>query len=154
LNTAWLVTNRNRPFVGRLAHRALRYFSGMEVPSSVVIGPGLVIHHNGFGTVLHDTTVLGARVHLFHGVTVGRADVTVRKRDSTFEGVVIEDDVYLCAGAKVLGKEGGKLVVGRGTVVGANAVLLQSTGPWEIWGGVPARLIGKRAPLPDGGGDD
>ena len=31
-----------------------------------------------------------------------------------------------------------------GSVIGANAVLLQSTGQNEIWAGVPARLIGKR----------
>jgi len=34
--------------------------------------------------------------------------------------------------------------VRRGTVVGANAVLLQSTGENEIWAGVPARCIGQR----------
>ncbi|MCX5907521.1 MAG: hypothetical protein NTY64_10120 [Deltaproteobacteria bacterium] len=32
----------------------------------------------------------------------------------------------------------------KGSVVGANAVLLQSTGENEIWAGVPAVLVGKR----------
>jgi serine O-acetyltransferase len=62
---------------------------------------------------------------------------------SKFEGIVIEDDAILAPGAKVLCKEG-ILRVGRGTVVGANAVLLQSTGENEIWAGVPARCIGQR----------
>jgi serine O-acetyltransferase len=39
------------------------------------------------------------------------------------------------------------LRVGRGSVVGANAVLLESTGENEIWAGVPARRVGTR----DGG---
>ena len=38
----------------------------------------------------------------------------------------------------------GKLVVGKGTIIGANAVLTQSTGENEIWAGIPAKLIGKR----------
>jgi len=36
------------------------------------------------------------------------------------------------------------LRVGSGTVLGANAVLLQSTGENEIWAGIPARCVGKR----------
>jgi len=31
--------------------------------------------------------------------------------------------------------------------VGANAVLLESTGEWEIWAGVPAVRVGEREPL-------
>lgn len=144
-----LIANRNRRFLGPWARRGLRTLCSMEVPAAVEIGADLVVHHQGFGTVLHETTVLGDRVHLFQGVTIGRADVTIRKIHSTFQGVVIGDDAYICAGAKVLGGEAGQLVVGRGTVVAANAVLLQSTGAWEIWGGVPARLIGKREPFPE-----
>jgi len=56
---------------------------------------------------------------------------------------VIEDDVILCPGAKVLCKEG-VLRVGRGSVIGANAVLLQSTGENEIWAGMPAQCVGQR----------
>ena len=62
---------------------------------------------------------------------------------SKFEGILIEDDVILSPGSKVLGKDG-ILRVSRGTVVGANAVLLQSTGPDEMWAGIPAVCIGQR----------
>jgi serine O-acetyltransferase len=62
---------------------------------------------------------------------------------SRFEGLHIGDDVVLAPGVKVLCKEG-ILRVGRGTVVGANAVLLESTGEGEIWAGIPAKLVGKR----------
>jgi serine O-acetyltransferase len=40
------------------------------------------------------------------------------------------------------------VTVGRGTVVGANAVLARSTGEWEIWAGSPAKCVGTR-PIPD-----
>ena len=118
----------------------------MELPSSVAIGPGLRVFHHGFGVVIHESTSIGARLCIFQGVTIGRADVMVPRSQSPFESIVIEDDVWLFAGAKVLCGSG-TLTVGRGTVVAANAVLLNSTGPWEIWGGVPARLIGHRPPV-------
>jgi serine O-acetyltransferase len=76
-------------------------------------------------------------------VTIGRADVYRPSEESKFEGIQIGDDVILAPGSKVLCKEG-ILKVGRGTVVGANAVLLQSTGEDEIWAGVPARRTGIR----------
>lgn len=62
---------------------------------------------------------------------------------SRLEGILVEDDVILCPGAKILCKEG-VLRVAKDTVVGANAVLLQSTGENDIWAGVSARKIGKR----------
>ena len=61
----------------------------------------------------------------------------------TAEGIVIEDDVILSPGSKVLCEEG-VLHVRRGTVLGANSVLLQSTGENEIWAGLPARKVGMR----------
>lgn len=53
------------------------------------------------------------------------------------------DDAIICAGAKLLFSDK-TLIVGKGTVIGANAVLTQSTGDYEIWAGIPARKIGIR----------
>jgi serine O-acetyltransferase len=136
-----LVYLRNRPLVGRWAYYALK-FLGVEFPCSVQVGAGLILEHGGFGTVIHSRTVIGDRVKIYPGVTVGRADIYLPAGQSAFKGVMIEDDVILSPGSRVLGKDG-ILCVRRGTVVGANAVLLQSTGEWEIWAGVPARCVGK-----------
>jgi serine O-acetyltransferase len=138
-----LIANRRRSLIGPMAHRMLRMMSGIEVPDDVEIGSDLVVHHHGFGLVVHQFTRIGDRVHLFQGVTIGRSDVWVSRAESDFEGIDIEDDVWICAGAKVVGGAG-RLRVGRGTIVGANAVLLDSTGEWEIWAGSPARLVGHR----------
>lgn len=46
----------------------------------------------------------------------------------------------IAAGAKILaGAE--TVVIGEGAVVAANAVLTHSIGPYEVWGGIPARQI-------------
>jgi serine O-acetyltransferase len=128
--------------VGRLAYLALKAL-GAEIPRSVVIGTGFLLHHGGVGVVIHPKTVIGDRVGIYPGVTLGRADVHHPISASRFEGLRIEDDVILGAGAKVLCSQG-ILRVGRGTMVGANAVLLESTGENEIWAGIPAHKIGNR----------
>jgi len=137
-----LVYARSWPLVGRLAYYALKLL-GVEFPRQVPVGPGFELAHGGVGVVIHSKSRLGARVKIYPGVTLGRADIHRPIEQSRFQAIVIEDDVILAPGAKVLCKEG-VLHVGRGTVVGANAVLLQSTGEDEIWAGVPARCVGKR----------
>ncbi|MCX4753110.1 hypothetical protein [Kitasatospora purpeofusca] len=143
-----LIYRRRHRLLGRLVQEALAVY-GMEVPAAAEIGPGLVVFHRGFGTVLHPYTTLGAGVTLYNGVTVGRADPWVPQEASAMRRVVVEDGAVLCAGAKVVCKTG-VLTVGAGTVVGANAVLTRSTGPGEIWAGAPARKVGTRADWPGG----
>jgi serine O-acetyltransferase len=138
---------RTWPLIGRLAYYALKVL-GVELPLSVPIGENLEIAHGGFGIVIHSRAEIGDRVKIYPGVTLGRSDIYHPMSASRFEGIVIEDDVILAPGCKVLAREG-LLRVGRGTVVGANAVLLESTGENEIWAGVPARLLGPRPAAPD-----
>lgn len=60
----------------------------------------------------------------------------------TAQGIVIEDDVWIGAGAIVL--DGVR--VGRGAVVAAGAVVNQHVAPHTIVGGIPARLLREIAP--------
>ena len=138
----FLVYARNWPLAGRLAYYALKLL-GVEIPRAVSIGRDFELAHGGFGVVIHPCTVIGERVKIYPGVGVGRADIHLPMEESHFEGIHIEDEVILATGAKVLCREG-ILRVGRGSVVGANAVLLQSTGEHEIWAGLPARCVGLR----------
>jgi serine O-acetyltransferase len=137
-----LVYARQSPLFGRLAYYALKLL-GVEIPRSVPVGSDFELAHGGVGVVIHSSAEIGRRVKIYPGVTLGRADIYLPMERSSFERIVIEDDVILAPGAKVLCKEG-TLRVRRGTVVGANAVLLQSTGENEIWAGMPARCIGQR----------
>ena len=133
---------RQSRLFGRLAYFILKLL-GAEIPLSVLVGPGFLLHHGGMGVVIHPKSVIGARVSIYPGVTLGRADIHRPASRSAFQGIVIEDNVILGSGAKVLCKCG-ILRVRRGTVLGANAVLLESTGENEIWAGMPARRVGKR----------
>jgi len=137
-----LVYAREWPLLGSLAYYFLKVL-GVEIPRSVPIGEDFELAHGGVGVVIHSSSVIGDRVKIYPGVTLGRADIHRPMESSRFEGIIIEDDVILAPGAKILCSEG-VLCVRRGSVVGANAVLLQSTGETEIWAGAPARCVGER----------
>ena len=135
-----LINMRKLPGVGKLAYYTLKIL-GVEVPLSVNIHGKLTLEHGAVGSVIHSKTSIGNNVKIYSNVTIGRADIYLPIENSKFEGVIIEDDVILCPGSRVLCKEG-ILRVAKGTVVGANAVLFHSTGENEIWAGVPAKCIG------------
>lgn len=113
----------------------------IEVPASVEIGSGFRVMHRGFGIVLHPKTRIGNNVTLFHGVTIGRGDVWRAEPVSALEGFVVDDDVIVGGGAKILCSSG-VIRVGRGAVIGANAVVTRSVPDGEIWAGAPARKVG------------
>lgn len=137
-----LVYARRSPLFGKSAYVLLKLL-GAEIPRSVKIGKDFLLLHGGFGVVIHPWTTIHDRVRVYPGVTLGRADVHHPIEKSAFKGFEVGDDAILSSGAKVLGREG-ILHIGRGTIVAANAVLLESTGENEIWAGVPAHCIGKR----------
>lgn len=137
-----LVYARNWPILGKVAYLVLK-LCGAEIPRTVRIGRDFELAHGGFGVVIHPSTVIGNGVKIYPGVTLGRADIYRPADESGFVGINVEDEVILAPGSKVLCKKG-ILRVGRGTVIGANAVLLCSTEENEIWAGIPAHCLGER----------
>lgn len=139
--TRLLYARRSR-FLGRTAYYLLKLL-GAEVPPSVLIGEGCLLVHGGYGVVIHPDTVIGDRVKIYPGVTLGRADTYREADESAFEGLEVGSDVILGPGAKVLCRRG-VLRIGDRAVIGANAVVLESVGAGEIWAGVPAKRVGRR----------
>lgn len=125
----------------------MNYLLGVDIPRTVKIGDNVSFPHNAVGTVIHDNTVIENNVKIYQNVTLGRADVYTNEA-SEFEGFHIEAGACICAGAKIICKTG-ILRIGKDAVIGANAVLLNSVGPGEIWAGVPAKLIGYRSDYMD-----
>jgi serine O-acetyltransferase len=136
-----LISARRGPF--RRVTKELLALYGVEVPPNVEIGHGLRVLHRGFGTVIHPTTRIGDNVTIYHGVTIGRGDAWETPARSAMTGVVIGDDVTICAGAKLICSRG-TLTVGDGAIIGANAVVTRNVPAGEIWAGVPARKIRDR----------
>ena len=126
-----LVKMYKYPILGHIA-RQMVLLLGCDIPRKVKIGSGVVFPHNSIGTVIHEKTVIEDNVKIYQNVTLGRADIFLPSHD--FKGILLEEGCCICAGAKILAKEE-KIIIGRGAVIGANALLLNSVGPGEIWGG-------------------
>ena len=69
-----------------------------------------------------------------------RTDIMIYEQGLSKKGIIIEDDVWIGAGVKVL--DG--CVIKKGCIIGANAVVSKSTEKYGIYVGVPARMIKKR----------
>jgi serine O-acetyltransferase len=133
-----LVKIRSIPGLRYISYFAMKLL-GVEIPPSVRIGRNLVLPHWSNGTVIHSNTTIGNNVRIYQQVTVGRADIY--NNSSQVESITIEDDVILCAGAKLLAKK--SCVIESGTILGANSVLIVKTDRVEsgIYAGIPAKRI-------------
>ena len=131
----WLWIHRIKLIARWLSH-VHRFLTGIEIHPGAVIGEKLFIDH-GMGVVIGETAIIGNNVTLYHGVTLGGVSLDKGKRHPT-----IEDDVVIGAGGKVLGN----ISIGRGSRVGANAVVVQSVPPNSVVVGVPGQVMVRSKP--------
>lgn len=125
-------------FKNIICHMILR--RGCSIPKKVQLGNNVLFPHNSIGTVIHPNTIIGDNVKVYQNVTIGRADIYNEFENSKMKKIIISDGAILCARAKILSKED-TLIVGKNTIIGANSVLLNSTGDNEVWVGIPAKRI-------------
>ncbi len=114
------------------AFKFVEIAAGVSLPAHARIGKGLYIGHFG-NIIVHPDTVMGERCALSHGVTIG---VLGGDRPGVPR---IGNDVYIGAGAKILGP----VTIGDGATIGANAVVIDDVPPGATAVGVPARIVKK-----------
>ncbi|WP_188815365.1 serine O-acetyltransferase [Hymenobacter cavernae] len=109
------------PRLPRLLSEYAHARTGIDIHPGARIGLSFCIDH-GTGIVIGETTVIGAHVKIFQGVTLGALSVAKHlqgiKRHPT-----IEDHVVVYAGATILG---GNTVVGSHSIIGGNVWLTES----------------------------
>ena len=137
-----LIYLRKIPVVGKV-FKFILLVCGLDLPASVKMGKNIKFPHNSLGTVIHPNTIIEDNVTIYHQVTIGRAEVMYPVCETNFIDITVKQGAILCAGAKILSKEP-HMVIGQNSIVAANSVLTHSIGENEIWGGVPARLLGHR----------
>jgi serine O-acetyltransferase len=117
------------PLVPRLMNEYLHRRTGIEIHPGAQIGESFFIDH-GTGVVIGETTVIGNRVRIYHGVTLGarsvRLDEAGQPTRTGKRHPTVEDDVVIYPGATILG---GDTVIGRGAVIGGNVWLTRSVPP-------------------------
>ena len=130
------------PILPRAIAYAARSVTGVEIHPAAVIGKSFFIDH-GAGVVIGETAVIGDRVTLYQGVTLGGTGFQRGKRHPT-----LRDNVTVGSGAKLLGP----IDVGAGAKVGANTVVVEDVPPGAtVVGnpGHPVRVEGRRVEGPD-----
>jgi serine O-acetyltransferase len=115
------------PIIPRIISEYAHSRTGVDIHPGARIGPRFFLDH-GTGIVVGETSVIGASVKIYQGVTLGalstrRAECggPHAKRHPT-----LEDNVTIYAGATILG---GQTVIGAGSVIGGNVWLTQSVPP-------------------------
>jgi serine O-acetyltransferase len=99
--------------------------TGIDIHPGAEIGPSFFIDH-GTGVVIGETTLIGARVRIYQGVTLGALTVPqgeARPLPGSRRHPTLEDDVVIYANATILG---GNTIIGKGAVVGGNAFVTSS----------------------------
>jgi serine O-acetyltransferase len=117
--------------LGRLVSEFSRFMTGIEIHPGAKVGRRLFIDH-GMGVVMGETTEIGDDVLIYQGVTLGGTSLKKEKRHPT-----IEDQVMISAGASVIGP----VRIGRGSRIGAGAVVVSSAPSYSTIVGIPGKVI-------------
>lgn len=113
------------PLLPRIVSEEAHSRTGIDIHPGARIGESFFIDH-GTGVVIGETCVIGDRVRIYQGVTLGAKSFPLDEHGRPIKGIdrhpVVEDDVIVYSGATILGR----VTIGRGTVIGGNVWLTRS----------------------------
>ena len=118
---AHVIVKMGYPLFARMITETAHQKTGIDIHPKAVIGSPIFIDH-GTGIVIGETSIIGDRVSIYQGVTLGSMKV-----HKNLKGVkrhpTVGDDCILYANATILG---GETIVGKGSVIGGNVWLAKS----------------------------
>lgn len=100
------------------------------IPPEAEIGGGTKCAYGGIGCVVHGKAIIGDRCIIGQNVTIGRSL-------GPGEAPIIGNDVYISAGARIIGA----ITIGNNVIIGAGAVVTKDVPSNSIVAGVPAKLL-------------
>jgi acetyltransferase-like isoleucine patch superfamily enzyme len=111
--------------------------AGIHLGRRTFVGEGSVMRGQG-GITIGESVLFGPRTQVLAVDHVfADPERAIMDQGITAQGIVIEDNCWIGAGAIIL--DG--VTVGRGSCVGAGAVLTKSVPPHSLVVGVPGRVI-------------
>ena len=116
------------PLMPRIMSEIAHAETGIDIHPGATIGRAFFIDH-GTGVVIGETAVIGNRVRIYQGVTLGAKSFPLDEDGNPIKGIprhpIVEDDVIVYSGATILGR----VTLGRGSVIGGNVWLTRSVPP-------------------------
>jgi serine O-acetyltransferase len=113
------------PLLPRMITEQAHSATGIDIHPGARIDDALFIDH-GTGVVVGETCIIGKRVRIYQGVTLGAKSFPLDKDGNPIKGIprhpIIEDDVVIYSGATILGR----VTIGRGAIIGGNVWLTRS----------------------------
>ena len=120
-----LVFTLGAPLIARIVSEIAHSDTGIDIHPGAKIGASFFIDH-GTGVVIGETSIIGQHVRLYQAVTLGAKRFPTDEFGALIKGnerhPIVEDDVVIYAGATILGR----VVIGRGSVIGGNVWLTRS----------------------------
>lgn len=111
----------------------------VDIHPAARIGKGVLLDH-GTGVVIGETAVVGNRVSMLHGVTLGGTGKACGDRHPK-----VQEGVLIGASATILGN----ITIGRGAMVAAGSLVLKDVPPHSMVAGAPAKVVGMlEEPIP------
>lgn len=118
------------PLIPRIITEMAHSETGIDIHPAATIGHHFTIDH-GTGVVIGATCIIGNNVKLYQGVTLGAKSFPLDENGNPIKGIarhpILEDDVIVYSNATVLGR----ITLAKGTVVGGNVWVTESTKPGE-----------------------
>jgi serine O-acetyltransferase len=122
------------PFIPRMLTETAHNHTGIDIHPGASIGESFFIDH-GTGVVIGETSIIGSKVTLYHGVTLGAFNPLskdesghLRRGQSNKRHPTLEDHVTVYPNATILG---GDTHIGHHGVVGGNVWLTHSVAPYS-----------------------
>ncbi len=126
---AHLLYTKELPLIPRMMTEWAHSRTGIDIHPGAKIGSHFFIDH-GTGVVIGETCEIGARVKLYHAVTLGARSFQKDEQGKIKKGgkrhPTVEDDVTIYPNSTVLG---GETVIGARSTIGGNVFLVQSVPP-------------------------
>ncbi|MBO9526194.1 MAG: serine acetyltransferase [Sphingobium yanoikuyae] len=111
---AHLLYGLGAPIVARVIAEIAHERTGIDIHPGATIGRSFFIDH-GTGVVIGETAIIGERVRLYQGVTLG-GDPDVEGRHDVPRHPILGDDVIVHANASIIGR----VTIGAGSRIGGN----------------------------------
>ncbi len=113
------------PLIPRIIAEHAHSKTGIDIHPGARIGERIFIDH-GTGVVVGETAIIGDRVRIYQGVTLGAKSFPLDDDGNPIKGIdrhpIIEDEVTIYSGATILGR----VTIGKGAVIGGNVWLTRS----------------------------